>query len=338
VSTNIDFHEKISMRNILVTGGAGFIGSHVVQAFLDLGDKVTALDNLSSGKRSNLPEGVTFIEDDIRSEATARLVHDGDFDVICHLAAQIDVRKSVNDPKFDADVNIAGTLNLLEAIRTSGKKNTRFVFSSTGGALYGDLAIPPSPETTPKDPQAPYGTAKLSVEYYLGYYGRVHGLDTVTLRYGNVYGPRQDAHGEAGVVAIFCERILAGRPLTIFGDGKQTRDFVYAGDVALANVIAATREIPPAGSVDARAYNIGTAVETDVVTLAGMLKEIANSDVSIQHEPERPGEIRRSALDVSKAARELGWSPTQTLREGLVATYNWFAAQSASAPSPAPTR
>jgi UDP-glucose 4-epimerase len=323
------------MRKILVTGGAGFIGSHVVHAFLNRGDVVTALDDLSSGKRTNLPEGVTFIQDDIRSPSAARLVRDGGFDVICHLAAQIDVRRSVSEPQFDADVNIGGSLNLLEAIRASGKKNTRFVFSSTGGALYGDLAVPPSPESTQKDPQSPYGNAKLSVEQYMAYYGRVHGLDTVTLRYGNVYGPRQDAHGEAGVVAIFCERILAGKPLTIFGDGKQTRDFVYAGDVASANVIAATREIPPAGSLDARAYNVGTATETDVVTLASMLKEIANSDIPVNHEPERLGEVRRSALDISKATSELGWTPALTLREGLQATYEWFSSQSTTVPTPA---
>lgn len=318
------------MANILVTGGAGFIGSHVVNAFLSRGDAVTVLDNLSTGKLANLPEGVTFVEDDIQTGSSSRLIRDGEFDVICHLAAQIDVRKSVDDPAYDARVNIGGTLNLLEAVRTSKNPKTRFVFSSTGGALYGDFVLPPTPETASTDPQSPYGSSKLSVEYYLGYYARVHGLNTVTLRYGNVYGPRQDSHGEAGVVAIFCERILDGRSLTIFGDGKQTRDYVYAGDVAQANVLAATRELPPAGTISVRAFNIGTGVETDVNMLVETLKSIAESDVQVVHAPERPGEVRRSGLDITKAANALGWTPAFTLKQGLQATYEWFEEQHAS--------
>lgn len=322
------------MQNVLVTGGAGFIGSHVVRAFLAKDARVTVLDNLTSGKRANLPEGVTFVQHDIRSPEASRLVREGGFDVICHLAAQIDVRKSVTDPAFDVDVNIGGTVRLLEAVRASGKSTTRFVFSSTGGALYGDLVTLPTPEGAAKDPQSPYGTAKLSVEYYMGYFSRVHGLHTVALRYGNVYGPRQDAHGEAGVVAIFCERILGGRPLTIFGDGKQTRDYVYAGDVAQANLLAATRDIPPAGSLDVRAFNIGTSVETDVVNLAAMLKKAAGADVKVDHAPERAGEVRRSSLDASKAKQALGWQPTVTIADGLAETYRWFASQHESVAKP----
>ena len=322
------------MQNVLVTGGAGFIGSHVVRAFLARGARVTVLDNLSSGKVANLPEGVSFVQEDIRSNEASRLVRDRGFDVICHLAAQIDVRRSVLDPAFDVDVNIGGTVRLLEAVRASGKKTTRFVFSSTGGALYGDLVTLPTPEGAPKDPQSPYGTAKLSVEYYMGYFARVHGLHTIALRYGNVYGPRQDSHGEAGVVAIFCERILGGRALTIFGDGKQTRDYVYAGDVAEANLLAATREIPPAGSLDVRAFNIGTGAETDVVTLASMLKSVSNADSQVDHAPERAGEVRRSSLDASKAKTTLGWQPKVTLREGLAETYQWFASQDESVAKP----
>ncbi len=318
------------MANILVTGGAGFIGSHVVNAFLSRGDAVTVLDNLSTGKLANLPEGVTLVEDDIQTESSARLIREGEFDVICHLAAQIDVRKSVDDPAYDARVNIGGTLNLLEAVRTSQNPKTRFVFSSTGGALYGDFVLPPTPETASTDPQSPYGSSKLSVEYYLGYYARVHGLNTVTLRYGNVYGPRQDSHGEAGVVAIFCERILDDRSLTVFGDGKQTRDYVYAGDVAQANVLAATRELPPAGTISVRAFNIGTGVETDVNMLVETLKSIAESKVQVNHAPERPGEVRRSGLDITKAANALGWTPAFTLKQGLQATYEWFEVQHAS--------
>jgi UDP-glucose 4-epimerase len=315
------------MQNVLVTGGAGFIGSHVVRAFLDQGATVTVLDDLSSGKRDNLPNGVPLVHDDIRSPASARLVRDSGFDVICHLAAQIDVRKSVTDPMFDVAVNVGGTLNVLEAVRASRKKGTRFVFSSTGGALYGDMVQLPTPETAAKDPQSPYGTAKLSVEYYLGYFARVHGIATVALRYGNVYGPRQDSHGEAGVVAIFSERIRDGQALTVFGDGKQTRDYVYAGDVATANVLAATQPLPAAGSLDVRAFNIGTAVETDVLTLATMLKNISGADTQINHVPERAGEVRRSCLDATKAKDILGWHPTQTLTSGLEKTYQWFVAQ-----------
>lgn len=314
------------MQNVLVTGGAGFIGSHVVRAFAALGDRVTVLDNLTSGKRQNVPDGIPLVESDIRAPEAARLIHDGGFDVVCHLAAQIDVRKSVEDPAFDVDVNVAGTVRLLEAVRASGKASTRFVFSSTGGALYGDMVSIPTPEGATKDPQSPYGTAKLSVEYYMGYFARVHGVQTVALRYGNVYGPRQDSQGEAGVVAIFSERILADRPLTIFGDGRQTRDYVFVGDVARANVLAATRPLAPAGGVDARAFNIGTGTETDVVALASLLTELSGRKTAVQHAPERAGEVRRSALDAAKASDLLGWRPEVTLREGLAETYRWFAA------------
>ena len=310
----------------LVTGGAGFIGSHVADQLIANGFDVTVIDNLASGNRAQVPEAATFHEIDITDDEAARLVRDAGFDVICHLAAQIDVRKSVADPSHDSRVNIGGTLNLLEAVRQSGKR-TRFVFSSTGGAIYGDLAPPPSAEESPKDPQSPYGTAKLSVEYYMGYYGRVHGLDTVALRYANVYGPRQDPHGEAGVVAIFCGRLLDGTPLTVFGDGKQTRDYVYVGDVARANLLAATHPLPDVGSLDARAFNVGTSVETSVVQLAELLRDIAGSSAAARHAPERPGEQRRSAVDVRKAGRILGWQPKVSLRDGLAETYRFFAAR-----------
>ncbi len=313
------------MKNILVTGGAGFIGSHVVRAFMADGASVTVLDNLSSGKRINLPDGVALIEDDVRSPSAAHLVKDGTFDVICHLAAQIDVRKSVEDPTFDVSVNIGGSLNLLEAIRTGRKRSTRFVFSSTGGALYGDVDTLPTPEDFAKEPQSPYGNAKLAVEHYMAYYARVHGMDTVALRYGNVYGPRQDSHGEAGVVAIFCERMLDSRPLTVFGDGNQTRDYVYVGDVANANRLAATLPLPAPGGVDARAFNIGTGVETSVIELATMLRDASGSDVPIEHAPERAGEVSRSSLLPAKAERVLGWQPQVSIRQGVAETYQWFA-------------
>jgi UDP-glucose 4-epimerase len=311
----------------LVTGGAGFIGSHVADLLLANGFEVTVIDNLVSGNRDQVPTRASFHEIDITDERAARLVRETGFDVICHLAAQIDVRKSVADPAYDSRVNIGGAINLLEAVRESGKRSTRFIFSSTGGAVYGDLVPPPTTEEAPKDPQSPYGTAKLSVEYYMGYYARVHGLDGVALRYSNVYGPRQDPHGEAGVVAIFCNRLLDGTPLTIFGDGKQTRDYVYVGDVARANLLAATRPLPAIGALDARAFNIGTSVETDVIELARLLREIAGTSVEAKHAPERPGEQRRSAVDARKAQRVLGWQPKMSLRDGLADTYRYFVAR-----------
>ncbi|MBK5189232.1 MAG: NAD-dependent epimerase/dehydratase family protein, partial [Gemmatimonadaceae bacterium] len=262
-------------RRALVSGGAGFIGSHVADLLLENDYAVTVLDNLSSGKRAQVPSAAAFKELDICSPEAAATVREGKFDVICHLAAQIDVRKSVADPAADAQLNIGGSLNLLEAVRQSGHA-TRFVFSSTGGAVYGDLVEAPTSENAPKDPQSPYGTAKFSVELYMGYFARVHGLDCVALRYANVYGPRQDPHGEAGVVAIFCDRLIDGTPLTIFGDGGQTRDYVHVGDVARANLAGATVKLPPAAGVDSRAFNIGTSIETDVVMLANVLKDVSS--------------------------------------------------------------
>jgi UDP-glucose 4-epimerase len=325
-------------RRVLVTGGAGFIGSHVANAFVADGSEVSVLDDLSSGKREQVPSKAKFHHLDIGSPDAARLVREGRFDVVCHLAAQIDVRKSVADPAYDAGKNILGTLNLLEAVRASkeaaerhGGGGTRFIFSSTGGAVYGDLVDVPTTETALKDPQSPYGTAKLSVEYYMGYYGRVHGLDTVALRYANVYGPRQDPFGEAGVVAIFCNRLIDGTPLTIFGDGLQTRDYVYAGDVASANVLASRAELPPATGVDSRAFNIGTSVETDVVELARRLRAVAGTSSAVEHAPARAGEQRRSAVNTAKAARVLGWRPEVSLDDGLRQTYEWFVARRAEA-------
>lgn len=312
----------------LVSGGAGFIGSHVTDLLLENGYVVTVIDNLSSGKRTQVPSGATFKELDVCSAAAAALVRDGKFDVICHLAAQIDVRKSVADPAADANLNIGGSLNLLEAVRQSGHP-TRFVFSSTGGAVYGDLVEAPTSEEALKDPQSPYGTAKLSVELYMGYFARVHGLDCVALRYSNVYGPRQDPHGEAGVVAIFCDRLIDGAPLTIFGDGGQTRDYVYVGDVARANLAAATVKLPPATGVDSRAFNIGTSVETDVVALAKVLKEVSAGKSAVVHAPARAGEQRRSAVRNDKAGKVLGWKPKVSLHDGLRDTYKWFAARRA---------
>ena len=312
-------------KKVLVTGGAGFIGSHVGDRFAAADWDVTVLDDLSSGREENLPPTARFVRGDITTPEAATLVRDGAFDVICHLAAQIDVRRSVLDPVYDATRNVLGTLNIMQAVQASGHA-TRVVFSSTGGALYGDFDPPPSTETFGKDPESPYGITKLSVEYYLAYYGRVHGLDTVALRYGNVYGPRQDPHGEAGVVAIFCNRILDGRVLTVYGDGEQTRDYVYAGDVAAANFAAATStSLPKPGRLDARAFNIGTSIETSVNTLATTLQSVAGAKAAIDYAPARAGELARSALETSKARAVLGWTPTVSLAEGLGNTYRYFA-------------
>jgi UDP-glucose 4-epimerase len=311
-------------QRILITGGAGFIGSHVVQRFLDAGWGVEVIDDLSSGKRENLPAAVALHVLDVRSPETAHVIERGRFDAIAHLAAQMDVRRSVADPVFDASVNIIGTLNVAEAVRRAGAK-ARVIFASTGGALYGDFVTPPNREVTPKDPESPYGIAKLTVEYYLAYYGRLHGLESVALRFGNVYGPRQDPHGEAGVVAIFCQRILDGRPLTVFGDGEQTRDYVYVGDVAEAMFQAATRSLPKAERLDARGFNIGTGVGTSVNELARTLLHAAGSAVGMEYAPPRAGEQMHSVIAVEKAASGLGWRPAVSLDAGLAKTFQWFA-------------
>lgn len=318
-------------KRALVTGGAGFIGSHVCESFIGRGWSVDIVDDLSTGKRENVPSGARLHVEDIRSAQAARLLGETRFDVLVHLAAQMDVRKSVSDPLFDAGVNIVGTVNLLEALRAAPHgRETRVVFSSTGGVLYGDLSAPPNAETRPKDPDSPYAIAKLSVEYYLSYYARVHGMDTVALRFGNVYGPRQDPHGEAGVVAIFCGRILEGHPLTIFGDGLQTRDYLYVRDAADATYRAATQVLPAAGRVDARAFNVGTGVGTPVIDLATALRRISGAEVPLDYAPARPGEPQHSFLEVGKASEVLGWRPSTDLATGLAETYRWFEARHAS--------
>ncbi|HEU4880087.1 MAG TPA: GDP-mannose 4,6-dehydratase [Gemmatimonadaceae bacterium] len=310
----------------LVTGGAGFIGSHVADLFLDEGYEVEIIDDLSTGSRANSPANAVLHEISVTSPEAARVIRDGSFDVVVHLAAQIDVRKSVADPIFDANTNIIGTLNILEAIRQSGRR-TRVAFTSTGGAIYGDFNAPPNVETVQKDPESPYAISKLAAEYYLAYYGRVHGLEHVSLRFGNVYGPRQDPHGEAGVVAIFCSRILQGKPLTIFGDGLQTRDYVYVGDVARAVFLGATRQLPKAERLDARAFNVGTGVGTSVVDLARLLQEATGSNAETVFAPRRPGEQQESFLDASKSRELLGWEPKVTLSEGLAKTFAWTETQ-----------
>ncbi|MFI5206471.1 MAG: NAD-dependent epimerase/dehydratase family protein [Gemmatimonadales bacterium] len=308
-------------RRVLVTGGAGFIGSHVADAFLAAGWEVTVLDNLSRGQRQNVPAAATFRELNAGSREARELALAGHFEVIAHLAAQVDVRVSVADPVRDAQDNLIALLNLLEGARHGGVR--RVIFSSSGGVVYGERK-PPHAETAPKLPVSPYGVAKLAAEYYLAAYRALHGLESVALRYANVYGPRQDPHGEAGVVAIFGNRLRERRPITIFGDGNQTRDYVYVGDVARANVLAADAELPgPDGTIDPWGINIGTGIATSVGDLALAMMRAAHIDVNVEHAPARPGELQESVVRIEKAARVLGWKPEVSLADGLARTYAW---------------
>jgi len=301
----------------LVTGGAGFIGSTLVDALIARGDEVTVVDDLSTGREANLENalrnGADLQRADIRDAAhLAEIVTQAGPDAIFHLAAQIDVRKSVTDPAADARINVEGTVNVLEAARQANVK--RLVNTSTGGAIYGDVDTIPSPESTPPAPMAGYGTSKFCAEQYCNLYARLHGLSTVTLRYGNVYGPRQDPLGEAGVIAIFCGRLMdGGRPM-IYGDGRQTRDYVFVGDVVAANLAAA--EAATRGAV-----NIGTGEETSVLDLVNILREHGGRpDFEPEFAEARLGEIERSCLDVTRAREELGWEARTSLSDGMRAT------------------
>jgi len=300
---------------VLVTGGAGFIGSHVCDEFASRGQTVVALDNLSTGNRRNLRGAVPLVELDIRSPEAAAYIANLKPDVICHLAAQMDVRRSVEDPRFDAESNIVGMLNLLEAGRRAGVK--KFIFSSTGGAIYGEQDVFPAPETHPTRPVSPYGVSKAAGELYLGYYQAQYGLAYVALRYANVYGPRQNPHGEAGVVAIFAGRLVARESCTIFGEGTQSRDFVFGKDVARANYLAFERDF--VGPV-----NIGTGIETDINRIYELLAAAAGLKQPAIHAAAKPGEQRRSCIDPSLAKRVLGWSPAVKLEEGLPQTLTYF--------------
>jgi UDP-glucose 4-epimerase len=300
----------------LVTGGAGFIGSNLVDALLARGDEVTVVDNLATGKRENLDaalgNGAAFEDVDIREgDAVGEVVGRTQPDVIFHLAAQIDVRKSVADPAADARINVEGTANLLSAAQAHGVP--RFVNTSTGGAIYGEGRQLPAPEDHPVAPEAPYGLSKFCAEQYCEIFTRLHGLSTVSLRYGNVYGPRQDPLGEAGVIAIFCGKLLDGGRATIFGDGKQTRDYVYVDDVVDANLRAA--ESDATGPI-----NIGLGQEKSVLDIVEVLNQHAPNGFEPEHAPERPGEVQHIALDPSRAREALGWEAKVELDEGLKRT------------------
>lgn len=300
---------------VIVTGGAGFIGSHVVDAFIAGGYEVVAIDNLLTGSRANLNPKARFYEADIRdAEALEHIFAREKPAIVSHQAAMADVRASLREPDAYAEVNIVGTIRLLEAARKHGVR--KVTFASTGGAIYGDHEQTPTPETANAHPLDFYGVSKLSCEHYLFSYRHNYGLDYCALRYGNVYGPRQNAHGEAGVVAIFSARMLRNEPAVIYGDGLQQRDFAYVGDVARANFNAAHQ-----GS---GIYNIGTGIATDINTVFRELAKATGYALPETHGPAKPGEVRLSCIDPAKAKRELGWAPTINLTEGLARTVAYF--------------
>jgi UDP-glucose 4-epimerase len=300
---------------IVVTGGAGFIASHIVDAYLKQGHEVHVIDDFSTGRKLNLNPNAVLHESNIADAESASIILKIKPDVLNHHAAQMDVRHSVEDPLFDARVNILGFVNLLEACKKAG--TARVIFASSGGAIYGDEEPIPADEDHPKKPMSPYGISKMTGELYLAYYYMAFGMGYVALRYANVYGPRQSTKGEAGVVAIFISQLLTDRPPTINGDGKQTRDYVFVGDVVRANVAAL--ETSHVGGL-----NIGTGRETDVVTLCGMLQERAHSKIEAVHGPAKAGEQMRSCLDIAAAGRVLDWRPEVGLEEGLTQTLSYY--------------
>ena len=300
---------------IVVTGGAGFIGSNIVDAYLERGHEVHIFDDLSTGQRANLNAKATLHELDIADRKAAQRIEQVKPDILCHHAAQMDVRHSVADPTFDARVNILGFINLLEGAKNAGVK--KVIFASSGGAVYGEQDVFPAPENHITRPASPYGVSKRAGELYLSYYHQAFGLPYIALRYANVYGPRQSAKGEAGVVAIFLSLLLDGKTPVINGDGRQTRDYVFVGDVVAANVAALDAAF--VGEV-----NIGTGVETDVVTIFQQLRQAIGSAIDAQHGPAKPGEQRRSVIDARRAAEVLGWRATVPLAEGLKRTSAWY--------------
>jgi len=317
---------------VLVTGGAGFIGSHIVDALLASGHAVAVLDDLSSGSRDNLPPHVPLHVADIVDPAAVGKVFAAERpDAVCHQAAQMSVSRSVREPLFDAQVNCIGLINVLDAAVTA--RCRRFVFASSGGVLYGDVTAP-APETTPANPVTPYGITKWVGERYLTFYAAEHGLTAVALRYSNVYGPRQNPPGEAGVVAIFSKRLLAGEPATINGDGRYVRDYVYGPDVARANLTALTADRPELAPGTLTSLNVGTGIGTDVNELEALVRRAVAAArpggpplPEPQHGPARAGDLRSNLVDAARAGRVLDWRPTVPLAEGLALTAEWFAAR-----------
>ncbi len=300
--------------NILVTGGAGFIGSHVADAYLAEGHKVVVVDNLSTGRKSLIPEGAVFYETDIASQDIRQILADEKIDFINHHAAQTSVQESIENPKNDANSNIIGTLQLLQ--NAVSFKVARIVFASTGGAIYGELNQAPADETTPPSPFSPYAISKLCAEQYLDYFRTMHQMSNLVLRYSNVYGPRQNPLGEAGVVAIHCHRLVRKEPTIIFGDGEQTRDFISIRDVVTANLKALDGNITGV-------FNVGTGRETSINELTRSLIRLSEKETEIEYRPAKPGELKRSAIDPAKFCR-LGWSPAHSLEDGLLETYRYF--------------
>ena len=307
---------------VLVTGGAGFIGSHIAEAYLRDGWEVVVLDDLSRGRERNVPKGARFVRADIRSPEARKTLATGRFNVVNHHAAQIDVRVSVDQPAFDSQINVVGFVNLLEGAGEGGVG--RVIFASSGGVVYGDPETIPTPETAPKLPVSPYGVSKLAGEYYLRALAVLRDFEGIAMRYANVFGPRQDPKSEAGVVSIFVSRLLERQPLTVFGDGRQTRDYVFVKDVARANVLASSVSSLPRTDIDASAFNIATSRQRSVLELAQSVGEVMNQKPTLEFAPARPGELFRSALDVSKAKAVLGWTPQYAFEDGLGELVNWF--------------
>jgi len=305
-------------KKILVTGGAGFIGSHIVDRLINEGYEVVIVDDLSAGKTENINKNAKFYKLDIQAPELEAIFKKVRPDYVNHHAAQIDVRRSVSDPVFDAKINVLGTINILQnCVKYKVKK---IIFASSGGAIYGEQEIFPAPETHPLKPISPYGITKLIGEHYLYYYKTVYGLDYAALRYANVYGPRQDPFGEAGVVAIFIQKMLRGEQPLINGDGKQTRDFVYVGDVVQANISAMTDNISDS------IFNIGTGIETSVNQIFNNLKKIVNVSIEEMHGPPKQGEQRRSVIDITKSKKILHWEPKVSIIDGLKKTCDYFEA------------
>lgn len=312
-------------RRVLVAGGAGFIGSHIAEAYLADGWEVEIIDDLSRGKERNIPAGACLVRADVRSPEAREHITAGHFDVVNVQAAQIDVRHSVEQPAYDADINLLGLINLLEGAGAGGVR--RVVFASSGGVLYGEAETVPTPEIAPKMPVSPYGVSKLAGEHYLRALGALRGFEPVAMRYANVFGPRQDPKSEAGVVSIFVSRLRAGQSLTIFGDGKQTRDYVFVRDVARANVLASTAALPVPDEHDAIGFNIATSTERSVVDLAETVGRVLGRKPEIRFADARAGELMRSSLDTSKARRVLGWKPEHPFESGLAELISWFEAE-----------